>query len=225
VGCIERVSDLIDPILGTLLTLVVDSNVDGIEIYNFLESNRDNIRCQFSFGTPISTEPGFQRLILALGIDIECTAKYASLLQKKVCIRTNVCLIKHSISAITNLFVLSKLVLSGSNLLVDPSVADLGDSLKVPDPAIFRLIIRVSSHQRTLFNSRSLGLGWGALRPRVDGGLLFCQLGGRCAGRIPYIRRRLLLLRRRTRSLLKCILLLLHCRRWKTLLRRRGHCP
>lgn len=75
VGCIERVSDLIDPILGTLLTLVVDSDVDGIEIYNFLESNRDNIRCQFSFGTPISTEPRFQRLILTLGIDIECTAK------------------------------------------------------------------------------------------------------------------------------------------------------
>lgn len=45
VGCIERVSDLIDPILGTLLTLVVDSHVDGIEIYNFLKSNRDNIRC------------------------------------------------------------------------------------------------------------------------------------------------------------------------------------
>jgi hypothetical protein len=139
------------------------------------------------------------------------------------------------------LFVLGELVLPGSNLLVDPSIADLGDSLKVPDPAIFRLFIRGSSLQRNLLNRRSLGLGWGALRPRwdsdSDSGLLGCHGRGRCAGRdtIPCTWRRLLLLlrrRRRTRSLLwwklllLLLLLLLHCRRyWRTLLRRRGHGP
>jgi hypothetical protein len=76
---IESGAQTFDPILSALLRFVVDGDIDGIQIDNFLKTDGDNIGRVSSILAPIATNPFFQRFFLALGIHIPRSDKQKGL--------------------------------------------------------------------------------------------------------------------------------------------------
>ena len=76
---VERGADALDPVLRSLLGLVVDSNVDGIEIDHLLKADGDNVGGIFAIGTPIGAQPIIEGFVLTLGIDVPRTKEDAGL--------------------------------------------------------------------------------------------------------------------------------------------------
>jgi hypothetical protein len=75
---IQRLQQLVDPVLRPLFRLVSNRDVHGIQIHNFLKPNHDNVRHQI-FSVPIATNKFLQGFFLALCIDVPGTDKNGGL--------------------------------------------------------------------------------------------------------------------------------------------------
>lgn len=74
---VEGAANPIHPELTSLLTLVFDGDVDGVEIDHLLESHDDEVGGAVL--VPVGAEPGFEGFVFALGIDVPCADKDATL--------------------------------------------------------------------------------------------------------------------------------------------------
>jgi hypothetical protein len=80
---IQSGSETFHPELRPLLCFVVHSNIDSIEIDNFLKTYGNNIRSILSILAPVSTNPFIKTFLLSFGIDVPSTNK-AKGLEKKL---------------------------------------------------------------------------------------------------------------------------------------------